>query len=173
MSDLRVDHWPQARRIGVLSDTHMPRRAAGYPEALLQAFRGVDLILHAGDLTTLRALEPLRALAPVVAVAGNTDDAAVRAALPTHRVIEAGGYRIGLTHGHLGPGATTPERARNTFSDVHVVVFGHSHAPCCEQREGVLLFNPGSPTDRRAQPLFSCGILHLDGPPWGELLTWR
>ncbi len=164
------DAWPEVRRIGVVSDTHWPRRARQYRPALLQGLEGVDLILHAGDLTILAALEPLREIAPVVAVCGNVDEMEVRAALPAQRIVRVGRYRIGLTHGHLGTARTTPERALRSFEPgLDAVVFGHSHAPLHELRDGVLLLNPGSPTDRRHEPRFSYGLLFAENVLRGEL----
>jgi len=159
--------------IGVLSDTHMPHRARALPEALWRAFEGVDMILHAGDLNTLDMLDPLRALAPVHAVIGNTDPWDTADMLPRAVRLELDGVIVGLTHGHDGHGRTTVERAVSHFPDAGVVVFGHSHVPLIEQRGAVLLVNPGSPTDRRSQPRFSCARLTLDGGvAAAELITW-
>lgn len=166
---LPEDAFPNAREIGVVSDTHLPRFGRGLPEELLRGLQGVDLILHAGDLVTLAVLEPLRKIAPVVAVHGNMDGDEVRQALPARRIVVAGGCRIGLVHGDSGRGRTTPERALNSFTGVDAVVFGHSHAPLCEEHDGVLLFNPGSPTDKRTQRRFSYGVLNVDGALWGEI----
>lgn len=160
-------------RIGVLSDTHMPSRARVLPHQLFTAFEGVELILHAGDLTTLDVLDPLRAIAPVEAVVGNTDPWDVAHRLPEQRLLELDGVSVGLVHGHVGPGRDTKERARRTFPDARVVVFGHSHWPLIVEEDGQLLLNPGSPTDRRTAPQHSCAILTIvDGRPAAELITW-
>lgn len=152
-------------RIGVVADTHIPGRARSLPEGLLQGLAGADLILHAGDICIPDVLDRLAELAPVVAVAGNNDPPALAAALGHRRVVEAGNRRIGLTHGHLGPGRSTVERALRAFGETAVdcVVFGHSHIPYERVHGGVLAFNPGSPTDRRRRPTFSYGML-LIGP---------
>lgn len=170
-----AEAWPQARRVGVVADTHFGSRGRAYPPELLRGLEGVDLILHAGDLTSLSALEPLQAIAPVAAVAGNVDDPEVRALLPFRRVVLAGPCRVGLVHGHSGAGPTTPDRALRSFADadVAVVVFGHTHAPLCQERGGVLLLNPGSPTTRRHEPDFSFALLHLGERPWAEFRRWR
>ncbi|MHB1133774.1 MAG: metallophosphoesterase family protein [Chloroflexota bacterium] len=148
--------------IGVVSDTHLPRFGRALPPRLMAGLRGVDLILHAGDLTEMFVLDLLREIAPVEAVHGNVDGAEVLWALPNQRVVEVGGKRIGLTHGH-GMAGSTPSRARQAFagSTIDVVVFGHSHTPYNEEVDGLLLFNPGSPTDRRRQPRPSFGILRV------------
>ena len=73
--------------------------------------------------------------------------------------------RIGVVHGHGGSGRSTLARAQNAFKNERVaaVLFGHSHIPYCEMHDGVLYFNPGSPTDRRRQPQFSYGIIRITG----------
>jgi putative phosphoesterase len=85
----------------------------------------------------------------------------VASKLPARTLLRAGRWSIGLTHGHLGAGRTTPQRARAAFDRVDAVVFGHSHQPLCERLDGVLLFNPGSAVDRRASPTCSCGRLRI------------
>ncbi|MQA00674.1 MAG: YfcE family phosphodiesterase [Dehalococcoidia bacterium] len=150
-------------RIGVVSDTHMPRMARDLPEPLRRGLAGVDLILHAGDFVTELAVEALERVAPVIGVAGNNDDAGIRRRFPARQVIEHAGFRIGLVHGHEGRRRTTPERALEAFEGerLALVVFGHSHIPLLDERDGVRLFNPGSPTDKRRQSRFSFGILEL------------
>ncbi len=146
--------------IGVVADTHVPVRARALPRALLDGLRGVDLILHAGDLTVLAVVDELRSIAPVEAVHGNADSPAVLAALPRTRSLLLAGKRIGLVHGD-GPGHSTPARARSAFAGqmLDAIVFGHSHSPHCRREGGLLLFNPGSPTDSRREPRPSYGLL--------------
>jgi len=151
-------------RIGLISDTHMPRRAKAIPQEVLEAFVGVDLILHAGDLVEPQVLAPLEALAPVIAVAGNNDPPAVIEKWGWRRVLELEGYRVGLVHGHKGQGANTVARALSNFPpDFDVVIFGHSHSAYNERHGKLLAVNPGSPTDlRRWSPGYSYGMLHLN-----------
>ena len=149
--------------VGVVSDTHLPRFGRSLPPALLDGLRGVDLILHAGDLTELFVLDELAQIAPVEAVYGNVDSLSVLLALPAKRVIEVAGVRVGLVHGH-GQGSTTLQRAQRAFSGTSVaaIVFGHSHAPYCQRLGEVLLFNPGSPTDKRREARPSFGVLRVE-----------
>lgn len=160
-------------RIGVLSDTHVPGRARALPPVLFEAFDGVDMILHAGDLVSTRVLVELEAIAPVVAVRGNMDPPELARQLPKQRELLLEGVKIGLIHGD-GPGARRPaERALAAFPDADCIVFGHSHVPMCERRGRTLLFNPGSPTDRRRQPQHSYGFLTLvDGEVQGEIVRF-
>jgi uncharacterized protein len=144
--------------IAVISDTHMPDKARALPEALVERLRTVDLILHAGDFTSSATLRYISTLGPMEAVYGNVDDLAVRSVLPQSRLVEVGGFRIGLIHGD-GPGASTLSRARKAFQDVDCIVFGHSHAPFCDIYDSVLMVNPGSPTDKRREPCPSYALL--------------
>lgn len=155
--------------IGVISDTHIPLRAKQLPAALFKALDGVDLLLHAGDLVEDKILDELNSLAPVEAVAGNMDPVHLATRLGRKKVLDLSGYRIGLIHGDLvNDRQKTPQRAYEAFisDDVDCVVFGHTHQPYCREESGVLLFNPGSPTDRRREPRHSCGLLIL-----GDRLT--
>jgi len=159
-------------RIGVLSDTHIPGRARALPGKIFELFAGVDLILHAGDITIHDVLDELAALAPVHAVCGNMDPYELRYSIPRRQVVTAAGKRIGLIHGD-GAAGSTKVRALSAFSDeeVDAVVFGHSHMPTCERHGSILLFNPGSPTDRRFGLHLTAGIIHItsDGGLEGEI----
>ncbi|GAA3406454.1 metallophosphoesterase [Paenibacillus hodogayensis] len=147
-------------RIGIVSDTHLSggRRL---PVPLLDGLQGVDAIIHAGDWVTLDVYEELSAIAPVYGVAGNGDGEELVRRFGKKTTVEFDGVRFGVVHGHEGPGRSTPERARLAFREqaCDVVVFGHSHIPFSEKDGGLLLFNPGSPTDKRRQPRYSFGIV--------------
>ncbi|MFP4396078.1 MAG: metallophosphoesterase family protein [Anaerolineales bacterium] len=159
-------------RIGLLSDTHVPYRAPEISPAVLAALRGVDLILHAGDVDEPWALDPLRELAPVHAVRGNLhllDGSGGGRSLPESITVDAGGHRIAVTHGHqLGPLITGLWKARSAwrglrgrgnfpayteaivqsllrrFPQADVIVFGHTHIFYTTRRDGVLVVNPGA-----------------------------
>lgn len=159
-------------KIGVLSDTHIPRRARSLPPILFEAFADVAMILHAGDVVSDDVLIELESLAPVYAVRGNMDPPELFSKLPLSRTIEVEGATIGLIHGH-GRSGRTEDRALKAFPQADCVVFGHTHVPMCERRGGVLLFNPGSPTDRRAQPKHSFGLLTVEsGQVSGEIIRF-
>jgi putative phosphoesterase len=167
-------------RIGVISDTHIAAGRDGQagrrvvPPAVFRAFLDVDLILHAGDIAHQGVLDDLAALAPVHAVQGNVDPLELARSLPERLALDLDGARVGLTHGHLGRGRSTPERARGQFvgdDGLAAVVFGHSHEPCNHFEDGALLFNPGSPTERRRQPRPSYGLLTIEnGAVRGEIV---
>ena len=161
--------------VAVISDTHLPRGARRLPEVCLEALRGSDLILHAGDLSTVEALEELRALGPPVqAVYGNADEAAVRTALPEQLVVRVEDARVGIIH-IPGPAAGREERLVRRFPGCDAVVFGHTHLPVVERHGGVWLLNPGSPTERRRGPFRSFLVLRVRGrrirPELVELAT--
>jgi len=149
-------------RIGVVSDTHIPGRAKNLPKALIQGLQGVDLILHAGDWVDLSVVEALAKIAPVEGVVGNNDGEAMRKRFGKKKILSLGKFRLGITHGD-GARKTTEFRAWETFSKdkVDVIIFGHSHIPLQRTHSGILIFNPGSPTDKRRQPKYSYGILEL------------
>jgi putative phosphoesterase len=143
----------------------MPRHAKALPAALREGLRGVDVIVHCGDMVDAMAIPLFEAIAPLHAVAGNNDPAELQHRFGKRKILEFGAARIGVVHGHDGAGRSTLARAQNAFKAerVHGILFGHSHAPYCEWHDGVLLFNPGSPTDRRRQRKFSYGILRITG----------
>lgn len=156
-------------KIAVISDTHIPRAADKLPKKLYNALKDVDMILHAGDLTELSVLEELEKIAKTRAVYGNMDDPAVRKKLPDKEVINAGKFKIGLTHGY-GPPFGIADRIRKEFGKVDVIVFGHTHSSRNEIRNGVLFFNPGSVTDKVFAKENSYGILEINGSIKGRIV---
>ena len=150
-------------QIALISDTHLPRGARRLPEACVERLRAADLILHAGDLSTLAVLRDLEAYGRVIAVHGNVDDAQVRAALPARTQIDAGGATIALVH-DAGSSKGRLARLRRWFPDADAVVFGHSHIPLHERgSDGFQIFNPGSPTERRRAPHHTMGMARAQG----------
>lgn len=125
-------------KIGLISDTHGLLR----PE-VFGAFEGVDHILHAGDVGDPDILVALGAVAPVTAVWGNTDGWEIRERVPEIAVVDLGGLRIVVAHGHRW-GSPTPERAAAAHPDADLVVFGHSHRAVVRRVGSVLAANPGS-----------------------------
>jgi uncharacterized protein len=146
-----------------VSDTHLPRGRRRIPDRCWEELAAADLILHAGDFTAPEVLHDLETLGPpVAAVHGNVDAPELCERLPEARAVEAAGARIAIVH-DAGPARGRLERMRLRFPDADAVVFGHSHIPLHESRDGFQLFNPGSPTDRRRQPRHTMGIGRVDG----------
>lgn len=158
-------------RVAVVGDTHLPRFGRALPRALIHgiAEARVERILHVGDWTAPLAVDLLEAVAPVDGVAGNNDPPALVERFGLVKVVELEGVRLGLTHGHLGPGRTTPERAERCFAGepgLAAILFGHSHVPLMvppATSGRPWLLNPGSPTDKRRQPRFTWMLLTLGG----------
>ena len=118
--------------------------------------RAADLIIHAGDFSEASVLAELRELGPVSAVHGNVDSAELRRELPESLSLDLGGLTLAVIH-DAGPAKGRLERLRARFPDADAVVFGHSHMPLHEERDGFQIFNPGSPTERRRSPNRSMG----------------
>ncbi len=150
-------------KVVIISDTHMPKRAKALPAVLKDELKNAGLIIHAGDWQTLALYDELQQYAPVEGVAGNIDEDEVTEKLGLKKIIEAAGMRIGIVHGH-GKGKTTEKRAMAAFrdDDPDFIIFGHSHIPIHKEVDGVVLFNPGSPTDKRRQKQFSYGLLTIE-----------
>lgn len=142
-------------RAAVLSDTHARSAdVAKVIERLSPHLEEVDHILHAGDVVCREMLDALETFAPLDAVAGNMDGPSLNARLPERTVVNLDGKRIGLMHG-WGSALDLPRKVFERFCgpdgkpEVDIVIFGHSHAPLLEYRQGTLLLNPGSPTHSR------------------------
>src|SRR6266852_6240630 len=143
------------KRIGLISDTHgLLRKEA------VEALRGSEVIIHAGDVGKPEILEELRKIAPVVAVRGNVDTEPWAKALPETAVAEVGATLIYVLHDvktlDLNPAA----------SGFHIVVSGHSHKPGKMERDGVLYINPGSAGPRRFQLPVTVARLNLGQVPY-------
>jgi putative phosphoesterase len=147
-------------RVGVVSDTHYPEFLAQLPDRLFEAFAGVDLILHAGDVDGEATLTALRRLAPVEAVRGDHDRSLPM--LPASREVTVEGKRIVIVHGqrsrwleepntllwtlslgYFRPHRGLPHALRRRFPHADAIVYGHTHRARVEVIDGVLLFNPG------------------------------
>ena len=149
-------------RLAIISDTHLPRGARELPRACVERLRDADAILHAGDLIEASVLAYLESLGPPVhAVRGNVDAADLQARLPLTRIVEADGARIAMVH-DAGPADRRLAHLRARFPDADAVVFGHSHLPLLEEKDGFTIFNPGSPTERRRAPHHTMGIATVD-----------
>jgi uncharacterized protein len=149
--------------LGVVADTHTsPTRTGRSLEAVIEFFRRmkVGLILHAGDAGHASVLQSLEQVAPTVAVRGNADPLDLIETLPDRVWIEAGSRSVLLLHGHHGKTALKAARAV-AAPDIDLVVFGHSHKPLIEREGRTILFNPGSPTERRWNPHFGVGLVRV------------
>lgn len=151
-------------RIGVLADTHIPDRAREIPGRILEDFKNVDMIIHAGDLVELSVLDKLKgACCDVRAVWGNMDPYEVRKKLPEKEIIKIANYKIGVMHGYGYPHKLI-DLMKEVFKEdrVDLIIFAHSHSPLNEKKDNILYFNPGSPTDKIFSPYNSYGIIEIN-----------
>jgi len=154
-------------RLGIIADTHGLLR----PE-VFDAFQDVDHILHAGDIGSLDLLTELEALAPVMAVWGNTDDFSLRSRLPEIAEFELDGFAFLLLHGHQF-GSPTPEAVNAAYPDAEVIVYGHTHRPLLTIVDQVVtVMNPGGAGHRRFDLPASVGVMELEAgiPPRARLI---
>jgi putative phosphoesterase len=135
-----------AKRIGLISDTHIPTRARRLPTKVFEAFEKVDFIIHAGDLVELSVIDELEQLAPVLAVHGNMDGPQVSGALPKLNSLKLFNWKIGVTHdpSTLYGKSKMQEIAKNNF--FNALVYGHTHSASIKWEKQTLFINPGSPT---------------------------
>ncbi|WP_102027680.1 metallophosphoesterase family protein [Salirhabdus sp. Marseille-P4669] len=161
-------------KIVVTGDTHIPKKSKPLPSVLLKECETADLILHTGDWQSLDVYETLAAYANVIGVYGNVDGEDVQKLFQAREIVEVEGYKLGLFHGH-GDKKTTEKRALEAFEgkEVDAIIFGHSHIPMMRYLKKVLLFNPGSPTDKRALPYYSYGILTIGDCIKGEIVFFK
>jgi uncharacterized protein len=145
--------------IGVISDTHGLLR----PEAAA-ALRNVEMILHAGDIGKPEILDELGVIAPVVAVRGNNDKGSWAEAIPEHKAVELSGVQIYMLHDIKELGRF-PDLAGS-----RVVIFGHSHRPLVETRDGVLHLNPGSAGPRRFNLPTTIALLRIGDGVSAEII---
>ena len=150
-------------RLAIISDTHMPKGRRALPGACLGHLAAADAILHAGDFIARSVYEDLLAVGPPVhAVHGNVDPPELRGLLPESLELDFDGIRIAMVH-DSGAAAGRMKRMRIRFPTARVVVFGHSHLPLLEEGpEGLVLLNPGSPTERRRAPRHTMAQVEID-----------
>jgi putative phosphoesterase len=141
-------------RLAILSDTHVPQRARSLPDAVWRAIDDAEVVIHAGDWNDIPLLDEIEARATrLLAVYGNNDGPSLRRRLPEVARATLGGVRIAVVH-ETGGRDGRDARMAARHPDTDVLVFGHSHIPWdSTTRTGLRLLNPGSPTDRRRQPL--------------------
>ena len=157
-------------KVIVLADTHTRGFTRALPLGAWPYIETADHILHAGDVLDPSLLDELKAFAPVSVVMGNYDGHEIRAWGATDEIeVELGGVRLAMLH-DSGLNNERRVRMRKRFPHARAVVFGHSHIPYNEDEDGLLLFNPGSPTWKRRAPFPSMGILWIEnGDIEGEI----
>jgi putative phosphoesterase len=133
--------------IGLISDTHVPKKARCIPKKVFEIFENVDFIIHAGDLVELTVIDELEQIAPVLAVHGNMDGPEVSDALPILNSLKIFDWKIGVKHDTnilFGSGKMAEIAKQDGFN---VFVYGHTHSSSIKWEGKILYINPGSPTD--------------------------
>lgn len=133
------------KRLGVISDTHLMSPDATLERIVREFFFDVDVILHLGDYVDYSVAAYLMEHKEFIGVSGNMDPPEIRNAFPFKKVLELEKFRIGIIHGWGAPFGMEG-KIRKEFSDVHAVLYGHTHKAVNHRKNGVLFFNPGSPT---------------------------
>jgi uncharacterized protein len=149
-------------KIGVISDTHLPRGNRKIPDAVFSLFADADLILHAGDFVQAEVLYELGAVAPVKGVLGNCDPPELARRVPLKESIEIDGVLIGMIH-DSGDRERRRQRMAKAFPGHRVVVFGHSHMPVIDDDGELMLLNPGSACDPRRARTPTVAVLDIAG----------
>ena len=151
-------------KIVVLSDTHIPERALDLPQKLYEDLKSADLILHAGDIASLDFYQQLKKkFAQLKAVQGNMDDAALKEVLPQKELIKADKVSLGLIHGWGSPSGLVDLVAQEFAKEKpDIIIFGHSHQALTMEKDGILFFNPGSPTDKVFSARNTYGIIMIN-----------
>ncbi len=149
--------------IAVIADTHFGSSPGGLPGEVISALRESDLILHAGDFCSVEAYQLIAELGELRGVVGNNDDVTLQRRLPVERNFRFGDFSASMIHGH-GFGRLTAQQAatRHLVGKFDIAIFGHSHRAYCQLHGETLLFNPGSPTQRRWEPAHSYGIIRIN-----------
>lgn len=149
------------RNLLLLSDTHLSS-AVELPEEVRRLIEQSDMVIHAGDLNTVKLYDELEGWRPLVAARGNMDEVQLQSLLPEVAVVSVLGHSIGVIHGWGSPRGMVDKIASKVAGyDFDMVVFGHSHYPEITGRDRILFVNPGSPTNRRFAPYCACATVEV------------
>ena len=152
---------PGAIKIVVMSDTHLSTATDEFKALCSQFCDGADMVIHLGDLERVEILNYLEQY-PLEAVAGNMDDYSIKQRLPARKIVRAGPFRLGITHGWGSP-VEIRKRLKEEFTGVDAIMFGHTHQPLILRENGLLWFNPGSLFLGRRASGKSIGVLENSG----------
>lgn len=151
-------------KIVVIADTHIPERAQSLPAKLLEEIKDADLLIHAGDMVSVDFFKELKSLCKNVRVVrGNMDPPEIANKVSERDIFEVGKFKIGIMHGFGAPGRIVESLIEIFKNDkLDMIIFGHSHAALNEKYKGIIMFNPGSPTDQVFAPYLSYGIIEIN-----------
>ncbi|MFH1690947.1 MAG: metallophosphoesterase [Candidatus Omnitrophota bacterium] len=149
-------------KIIVLSDTHIPDKGDDLPTVVMKECMEADMIIHAGDFTSLEFYNKLKKIKPLKAVLGNMDCCPLRDILKDKETFEIQKYKIGLMHGFGAPNNILDNVQKSFNENFDLIIFGHSHAAISKKRGKTLFFNPGSCTDKIFTDYNSFGIIEIN-----------
>ncbi|HQP91590.1 MAG TPA: metallophosphoesterase family protein [Candidatus Omnitrophota bacterium] len=150
-------------RILVISDTHIPDRYEDLPQAVKKELKKADLVLHAGDFTSVELFKEIKKQKPLKAVLGNMDTAELMKDLNEKETISIEKYKIGIMHGK-GRAEGVLDLVKKTFDNTYdLVIFGHTHQAMIEKEGKTTYLNPGSPTDKIFSTQNSYAIVEING----------
>jgi putative phosphoesterase len=155
-------------RIGVLSDTHLNQVNGTLERIYKEYLADTDMILHAGDFVSEEIVKYLDR-GNFHGVQGNMDPIGVREMLPVKKIVSAGPFRLGLIHG-WGGYERLEEKIMNEFSDVDVIVYGHSHKSASHFKNGIFFFNPGTALGYHKFGTHTIGILDIEDNIRGKII---
>ena len=146
-------------KIGVISDTHLKEANSRLINIYTNYFSDVDMIIHTGDLISEGIVDFL-SQKPLHIVHGNMDNFEIKKKFPKKKILEVSGFRLGLIHGWGSPFGIE-KRIRPEFTNVHAIIYGHSHKSANHIDKGVIFFNPGTATGFSLSGCHSIGILDI------------
>ena len=148
--------------IGMVADTHRSsRNPRALPGGLLKGLEHCDFVFHAGDVNAPWVLRELEKIAPLRVVRGNNEEPPLSLDLPLELYFQAGAYRVGMIHGHHAGRTAREHTALHMGGEVDLAIYGHSHIPEVATLNGMIMVNPGSPTQRRYQPRHTFAIVTI------------
>jgi putative phosphoesterase len=145
--DKEQANFKASKTIGLISDTHVPKRARCIPKKVFEIFQDVDYIIHAGDLVELAVVDELEQLAPVLAVHGNMDGLDIMGALPRINSLKVFDWKIGVMHDPNVLYGLSKMRELAKHHGFNVFVYGHTHIASIKWKDKILYINPGSATN--------------------------
>ena len=153
------DGMPGPIKIVVMSDTHLSKATDEFKALCSEFCDDADTVIHLGDWERVEILDYLEQY-PLDAVAGNMDDYSIHQRLPARKIVSAGRFRLGITHGWGSP-VGIRQRLKQEFTGVDAIFFGHTHQPLILRENGLLWFNPGSLLLGRKASGKSIGVLRI------------
>jgi uncharacterized protein len=147
ITDREKANFEATKIVGLISDTHIPKRAMSVPQKVFEVLKDSDFIIHAGDLVELSVIDELEQIAPVLAVRGNMDGQEVGEALPLLNSLKVFNWKIGVMHDPDILNGSDKMREIAKKEGFNVFVYGHTHSPRFKWEKEALYINPGSPTD--------------------------